>query len=117
MIAFTGTSITISLNYNQYCAATNLHIFHLTVAHALLFSVSTSHLLTTDLNTETTTSNHYEVFLPFLAQLPWTADSPELDPILQFYRQPTSVSSLSSLDSLLICTQLSHLSRKHTPVL
>jgi hypothetical protein len=36
-----------------------------------------------DLNSETITSNHYEVFLPFLVQSPWTADPPELDPILQ----------------------------------
>jgi hypothetical protein len=32
----------------------------------------------------TITSNHYEVFLSFLAQSPWTADPPELDPIFQF---------------------------------
>jgi hypothetical protein len=32
-----------------------------TVTHALAFSVSTSRLLATDLNTETVTSNHYEV--------------------------------------------------------
>jgi hypothetical protein len=32
----------------------------------------------------TITSNHCEVFLPFLVQSPWTADPPELDPILQF---------------------------------
>jgi hypothetical protein len=34
--------------------------------------------------TETITSNHYEVFLPFLVQWPWTTDPPELEPILKF---------------------------------
>jgi hypothetical protein len=33
--------------------------------------------------TDSITSNHYEVFLPFLVQSPWTAP-PELDPVLQF---------------------------------
>jgi hypothetical protein len=78
MIVFIGTSVTISLSYNQYSAIADLHTFQSTVAHALGFSVSTSRLLATDLNTETITSNHYE-FLPFLAQSLWTADSPELD--------------------------------------
>jgi hypothetical protein len=104
MIGFIGTLVTISLNYNQYSTIGNLHTFQFTVAHALEFSVSTSCLLAMDLNTETITSNHYEVFLPFLVQSPWTADSPELDPIFQFYHQP--ISSLSSLDFVIICTQL-----------
>jgi hypothetical protein len=42
-----------------------------TVAHALGFSVSTSRLLATDLNTEISTSNHYEVFLLFRLQSLW----------------------------------------------
>jgi hypothetical protein len=42
-----------------------------TVAHALGFSVFTIRLLATDLNTETSTSNHYGVLLPFLVQSPW----------------------------------------------
>jgi hypothetical protein len=50
---------------------TDLQTFHSTAAHALRFSVSTSRLLATDFNTETSTSNHYEVFLPFLVQSPW----------------------------------------------
>jgi hypothetical protein len=37
--------------------------FQVTVAHALGFSISTSRFLATDLNTETSTSYHYEVFL------------------------------------------------------
>jgi hypothetical protein len=36
------------------------------------FFVFTSRLLAIDLNTETTTSNHYEVFLPYLVKSPWT---------------------------------------------
>jgi hypothetical protein len=106
MTGFIGTSVTIYLNYNQYIAFGDLHTFQFTVAHALEFSVSTSRLLATDLNTETVTSNHYEVFLPFPVQSPWTGDSPELRPIPQFYRQ--HISSLSSLDSVLICTQLNY---------
>jgi hypothetical protein len=39
-----------------------------TVIHTLGLSVSTSRLLRKDLNTETITSNHYEVFLSFLVQ-------------------------------------------------
>jgi hypothetical protein len=59
VIGFISTSVTFSL------------IFQSTVVHALGFSVFTSRLLATDLNTETSTSNHYEVFLPFLVQSTW----------------------------------------------
>jgi hypothetical protein len=46
--------------------------------------------------TRTVTSNHYEVFLPFLVQSPWNADPPELDQILLFYfsNPPSSSQSL-----------------------
>jgi hypothetical protein len=37
------------------------HIFQLTTAHTLGFSIFTSRLLATELNTETITSNHYEI--------------------------------------------------------
>jgi hypothetical protein len=47
-----------------------LHYLQFTVAPALGFSVSTSRLLTTDVNIETITSNHYEVFL-FSTNFPW----------------------------------------------
>jgi hypothetical protein len=66
MIGFVSTSVTVSLNYNRYSAIDDLHNLQFTVAHALGFSVFTSRLLATDLNTETSTSNHYEVFLQFL---------------------------------------------------
>jgi hypothetical protein len=95
---------TISLNYNQYSAVTDLHTFKFTIAHALGFSLSTSRLLATDLNIETITSNHYEDFLPFILQSPWNADSPELDPVLQFCLQ--SPWFLTLYLSVLICTQL-----------
>jgi hypothetical protein len=49
----------------------DLQNLEFTVAHALVFSVSTSRLLAMDLNTETSTSNHYEVFLLFLIESPW----------------------------------------------
>jgi hypothetical protein len=57
---------TITLTYNQYSAINDLHTFQFTVAHALGFSVSTSRILATDLNTGTITLNPYEVFLSFL---------------------------------------------------
>jgi hypothetical protein len=68
MIGCIGTSVTISLNYNQYSAITDLLAFQFTVAYALRFSVLTSRLLATDLNTETSASNQCEVFLLFLLQ-------------------------------------------------
>jgi hypothetical protein len=62
-----SSSVTSSLNYNQYSAIAYLHTFQFIVVHALGFSVSTSRLLARDLNTETSTSNLYKDFLPFLA--------------------------------------------------
>jgi hypothetical protein len=50
---------------NNYYTITDFHTFQSNVAHVLGFSVSTSRLLATDLNTEISTSNHYEVFLLF----------------------------------------------------
>jgi hypothetical protein len=74
---------TSTLSYNQCSAIADLHIFQFTAAHALGLSVSTSRILATDLNTETITSNHYEV-LSFSSSNTWTADFPELNPILHF---------------------------------
>jgi hypothetical protein len=48
-----------TINYYTIAA---LHNLQFTVARALGFSVSTSCLLATNLNTETIISNHYEVF-------------------------------------------------------
>jgi hypothetical protein len=78
MIGFIGISITILFNYNKQSAIADLHNLQFTIAHTLRFSVSTSRLLATDLNTATITSNHYEVFF----------------------------SSLTLYSSILICTQL-----------
>jgi hypothetical protein len=71
---------TVCLNYETYSTIADLHTFQFTAAHALGFTVSANHCLVADLNTGTTTSNHYEVFLPFLLQLPWNADSLISDP-------------------------------------
>jgi hypothetical protein len=68
MIGFIGISVTVSLNYNQYSAIADVHNLQFTVTHALGFSIFTSCLLAMDLNTQTSTSDHYEVFLPFLVQ-------------------------------------------------
>jgi hypothetical protein len=68
MMGFIGTSVTISLNYIQYSAIADLNNLQFILAHALGFSVSTSRLLVRDLNTETVTSNYYEVFLSILLQ-------------------------------------------------
>jgi hypothetical protein len=57
MIAFIGTSVTISPYYNQYSAIADLNTFQFTFAHALGFSVSTRRFLATDLKTKTITSN------------------------------------------------------------
>jgi hypothetical protein len=70
MIVFISTSVASSLNHTQNIVAI-LHTPQSTVAHALGFPVFTSRLPVTDLSTETGTSNHYEVLLPFLVQSPW----------------------------------------------
>jgi hypothetical protein len=71
MFAFIDISVTNSLNHTYYSAIADLHNLKFIVADALGFSVSTSCLLAMDLNTETSTSNHYDVFLTFLVQSPW----------------------------------------------
>jgi hypothetical protein len=75
MIGFISTSVTSSLNHIQYSAIADLHNSEFTDAHALGFPVSTSRILAMDLNTETSTSNHYEVFLTFLIQSPWNPET------------------------------------------
>jgi hypothetical protein len=71
MTGFIDTSVTSSLNYTQLQRYRYSTHFQFTVARALGSSVFTGRLLATDLKTETSTSNHYEVFLPFLVQSPW----------------------------------------------
>jgi hypothetical protein len=63
MIGFIGTSVTISLNYNQQNAIADLHFIIHCYTH-------TSHLVT-DFNTETITSNRYEVFFFVCHQSLW----------------------------------------------
>jgi hypothetical protein len=58
MIGFIGISVTSSLNHIYYSAIADLHNLQFTVTHALEFAVFTSRLLATDLNIETSTSNH-----------------------------------------------------------
>jgi hypothetical protein len=82
MIRFISILVTSSLNHTYYTAIAELHNFQFTVAHALGFQVFTSRLLATVLNTETSTSNHYEVFLLFRLQWLWnlgTKNSPAYD--------------------------------------
>jgi hypothetical protein len=57
----------------------DLHTFQSTIAHALGLSVSTSRLLTMDLNTEIITSNHCEVSL-FRLQSLWNLRTSGLTP-------------------------------------
>jgi hypothetical protein len=99
---------TITLSYNQYSAIGVLHTFHFTAAHALGFSVSTSRILATELHTGIITSNHYEVFMSFLLQSPWTADSPILSPRSPWF--------LALYSSALICTQLRKASQSQSYV-
>jgi hypothetical protein len=68
MIGFISTLVTIYVNYSQYSDIADLHTLQFTVSHALGFSDFTSRLLATDLNTENSTSNHYEVLLLFRLQ-------------------------------------------------
>jgi hypothetical protein len=58
MMGFISTLVTTSPNhiyYRQYSAIADLHTYQFTAAHALGFSVFTSYLLATDINTETRT--------------------------------------------------------------
>jgi hypothetical protein len=82
IVTFLAQSLLITNNATrtckQYSATADPHNLQFTLAHALGFSVSTSRLIATDLNKETGTLNHYEVFL----------------------------SSLTKYSSVVICTQL-----------
>jgi hypothetical protein len=59
MIGFISASVThsllITLKYRQYSTIADLHTFKFTVARALGFPVFSSHLMATELNTETIT--------------------------------------------------------------
>jgi hypothetical protein len=68
MIGFISTLVTSSLNHTSIQRYRQFTQFPITVEHALGFPVFTSRLLATDLKTETSTSNHYEVILLFRLQ-------------------------------------------------
>jgi hypothetical protein len=66
MIGFIGAALQLQFRLQPIQSYRWLHNLQFTVAHALGFSVSTSRLLATDLNTGTIISNHYEIFLSSL---------------------------------------------------
>jgi hypothetical protein len=74
MIGFIGISVTSSLNHTYCRAIADLQNLQFTFSHALGFSVFSSRLLATDLNTETSTSSLYKVFL-FFIQSPWDLET------------------------------------------
>jgi hypothetical protein len=83
MIAFYLAAVhitTIHSYRHSYSAIGIPHIQQSTVSLARGFSVSTSRHLATGLDTGTSSSNHYEVFLSLILQSPWKADK-----ILRFY--------------------------------
>jgi hypothetical protein len=68
-----------------------LQFLFITISYSAITNLNTSQVSTTRCRFPgngfirgTIISNHYEVFLSFLVQSHWTADPPELDPILQF---------------------------------
>jgi hypothetical protein len=69
MIVFNTHSVTISfLITHKYSTIDDFYTLQFAVAHALGFSVSTSRLLATDLNTENSIADHSEVFSLFRFQ-------------------------------------------------
>jgi hypothetical protein len=60
MIGFIGAALQLHFVNNQYSTIAGLHTFQFTATHALGFSVSSSRCLVADLNTGTSTSNHYK---------------------------------------------------------
>jgi hypothetical protein len=107
MIGFISTLLTSSLNYNYYNDIADLLTFQFTVAHALGLSVSSSRLLATDLNTESSTSDHYEVCLLFRLQSVWNLgtknSSGPTSPAYDWLVRQLSL-SLNSLLSKALCT-------------
>jgi hypothetical protein len=75
MIEFISSLATDSLNHTSIQRYRWFAHFPVTAAHALGFQVFTSRLLATDLNIQTSTSNHYEVFLQFRLQSLWNLRS------------------------------------------
>jgi hypothetical protein len=70
MIGFIRTLLQVLLITLKYGAINDLDTFQFTAAHILEFPIFTSHLAM-GLTTETSTSNHYEVFLLSNLQSLW----------------------------------------------
>jgi hypothetical protein len=94
MNGYISTSVIGSLNHTYYRVVADLHTFQSTAAHTLGFSVSTIRLLAMDLDKETSTSNHYEVFFPFLVQSPWNLGT-QLETLLDPSQAPSPHSLIS----------------------
>jgi hypothetical protein len=84
MIDFISNSVKNFLITLKYRTIADLYNFQFTVAQAIGLFVFTSRLLETGLNTETSTSNYYEVFLLFRLQPLWNLEKKILDLLLQF---------------------------------
>jgi hypothetical protein len=66
MIGFISSLVThsllVTLTRRQYSAVADIHTFQFTIAHTLGFSLSSSHLLAMDFDTQTTTVSHYKCY-------------------------------------------------------
>jgi hypothetical protein len=101
IIGFIGISVTLSLNYNQYSAITDLHNLQFTVTRTLRISVFTSHILVTELNSLTVTKSSIHTLCLHRP----TSNSSSTTNFL--WLSPTDTwAQLSSLDFVLICTRL-----------
>jgi hypothetical protein len=104
MTGFISTLVTTTLNYSQYSAIADLHKLHSTVAHALGFSVSTSRLLATDLNTETNTSDlsRYHCTIAFIKSSNSQENSSQTDELpVAIYLLPCSRASAAVIHASL----------------
>jgi hypothetical protein len=122
MIAFINTLVTSSLSHTEIHLYRRFAHFPISVAHALGFPVFTSRHRATDYNTETSTSNHYKVFLIFHLQSLWnlgTKNSSALNP--PAYDWPVSAFELNEFCHLYSQGTYKHyrkhMSRDHQPPL
>jgi hypothetical protein len=94
---------------SNYSAVAILHTFQFTIAHALGFSVFSSHILATDLsqfycNLKPHVKSSWHSLIPFLPFLlsHFCLPSPELDPILILHSYFTSLLPFSTTPSCLL---------------
>jgi hypothetical protein len=104
MIRFINALVTISLNYTYYSAIAYLQNLEFTVAHALGVSVFTNRHLATDPNTEASTSNHYEILLPFLVRSLWNSTSFNTELQVAIFRELTWTELHLNTETCYICT-------------